>query len=751
MGAGAALLKGNPVIAMALNPLLSSPEQRVEGRDKVTGHARYAMDAPMPGALWAAFVGSPYPHARVVRVEASRALAMPGVRAVIGGKEAAPTRFGRRIQDWPTLAHDRARFIGERVAAVAADTREIAEEAARAVDVEYEELPPILTVEAALGKDAPVMHPDRASYAFLGGGTAPEVPHPNVQGYVVHEHGDRAAGFAAAARVFEHTFTYGRNHQAYLEPRGAVVWLEGDVVHVITTNKAPFALRQQLSTALGIALEKIVVDAGYIGGDFGGKGLSIDEPALYFLARATGRPVRSLLSMTDDFQVTNPRHGGTLALRTAVDANGRILAHEATVTLDGGAYAAGKPAVGLIPGDAGLLLPGYHVPAARVVVMTVYTNNEPAGHVRSPGQPQTAFAADSHVDEIARQMGIDPLEMRVRNAIQAGEPDIEGHTWHDHLSREVLETVRREMKWDEPLRVSASVGPSREVRAPASSVAYGRGIGYCVRHVGRGKTELELEVAADGSVEVITGAPDQGGGAHTMLQRIVATELGLPLERVRVRRGNTAEALFDPGVGGSRFTPVAGGAAIDGARKLRAELTKLSPDLDESLRRASTGTRPRVAGAFDQKESRYSVCAYGVTVAVDRDTGNVRVLDAVLVADVGTVINPVAHRGQLEGAFVFGLGQTVMEDLRIEDGRVVTANLDSYKIPTMPDVPPLRIVLLTEEKGPGPFGAKSVGELANSAVGPAVANAIRDAVGVRLWGIPITSEKVFEALHGAQD
>ncbi|MDE3113582.1 MAG: xanthine dehydrogenase family protein molybdopterin-binding subunit [Chloroflexota bacterium] len=732
-------------------PYLPTPEERVEGREKVTGHARYAMDVPIAGALWAAFVGSPYPHARVVRVDAKRALRMRGVRAVISGKDTAPVRFGRRLQDWPILAHDRVRFMGERVAAVAADTRELAEEAARAIEVEYEELPPVFTLEAALSPEAPILHPERASYLYLGGGEPPKTTHPNQQGVVIHEHGDVAAGFAAAARVFEHTFEYARNHQGYLEPRGTIVWIEKDgVVHVVTTNKAPFTLRMQLSKALGIPEETIVVDAGYIGGDFGGKGLSIDEPALYFLAKKTRRPVRSLLSLSDDFQVTNPRHPGTLRLRTAVDAEGRILAHEAHVLLDGGAYAAGKPQAGLIPGDAGLLLAGYRVPAARVEVVTVYTNNEPAGHVRSPGQPQSAFAADSQIDEIAREMGIDPLEIRLRNAIQPGETDITGHEWHDHLAREVLETLAREMKWDRPLEqrslgASALDGPA----VPRSSTLVGRGIGYCARHVGRGKTELEVEVAEDGCVYVITGAPDQGGGAHTMLQRVVAAELGLPVERVRARRGTTAETRHDPGVGGSRFTPVAGGAAIDGARRLRAELEKLSPDLDEALRLAAE-RHLRVPGMFDQTQSRYSVCAYGVTVAVDRDTGQFRVTDAVLVADVGTVINPVAHRGQLEGAFAFGLGQTVMEDLVIEDGRVVTANLDGYKLPTMPDVPPLRIVLLTEDYGPGPFGAKSVGELANAAVGPAVANAVRDAIGRRVWSCPITSEKVFEALSGAR-
>jgi CO/xanthine dehydrogenase Mo-binding subunit len=457
--------------------------------------------------------------------------------------------------------------------------------------------------------------------------------------------------------------------------------------------------------------------------------------------------VRSLLPLTQDLQVTNPRHGGTLALRTAVDADGRILAHEARVLLDGGAYAAGKPAQGLIPGDAGLLLGGYRVPAARVEVITVYTNNEPAGHARSPGQPQTAFAAESHVDEIAREMGIEPLELRVRNAIQPGEIDINGHEWAGHLSREVFATLRRETRWSEALDVHAASRAAGRLGMQGDGIAFGRGIGYGVRHVGRGKTSLVLEVGPSGDVEVLTGTPDQGGGQHTMIQRVVATELGIGPDRVRVRRGRTDEAPLDPGVGGSRVTPVAGSAAVDGARKLRAELAKRDPDVVAALARAAG---LRVTGTFDEGEGghrTYSVCAYGVTVAVDRDTGAVRVLDAVLVADVGTVINPVAHRGQLEGAFVFGLGQTLMEELRIEDGRVVTTNLDSYKIPTIADVPELRIVLITSEPGPGPFGAKSVGELANAPVGPAIANAIRDAVGVRAWGSPITSEKVLEALR----
>lgn len=712
----------------AVTVILSSPESRIEGRAKVTGTARYAADIDVPGALWAAFVGCPYPHARVVRIDASRALAMPGVRSVITGADAAPARFGRRLQDWPVLAHDRARFIGDRVAAVAADTRELAEAAARAIDVEYEELPAVLGVDEALAAGATVLHPERNAYPRLG--EVPEVPHPNMQGRVVHEHGDLAAAASMpGARTFEHTFAFGRDHHAYLEPRAAAVWLEGERVRVITTNKAPFALRDQMALTLGIPAERIEIDAGHIGGDFGGKGLSLDEPALYFLARATGRPVRSVMSMTDDFQVTNPRHAARVTLRTTVDADGRILAHEARVVLDGGAYAAGKPVAGLIPGDSMLTLAGYRVPAARVEAITAYTNTEPAGHVRAPGQPQNAFAAESHMDEIARELGIDPLDLRLRNAIQPGDTDVEGHEWHDRLAGEVLLTAAREGRWGTPL-------PEGQ----------GRGIGYCVRHVGRGRTSVVLAVV-HGGVEVTTGAPDQGGGAHTMIRRVVAAELGIGEERVRVRRGTTAQTPRDPGVGGSRVTPVVGNACVDGARKLLVELARRSGDLEEALR-ASEGLS--VTGISDQSQQRYGVCAYVVTVSVDRETGQVTVLDAALAADVGTVINPVAHRGQLEGGFVFGLGQALMEELVIEDGRVVTTNLDTYKIPTIADVPPLRIALLTDDPGPGPFGAKSAGELANAAVAPAVANAIRDAVGVRLARAPIAAEDVYRALRGTR-
>lgn len=734
--------------------LLATPEDRVEGHAKVTGAALYAADHSMPGVCWAAFLLSPFPHARIRGIDVARARAMPGVRAVLTGADVRPARLGRRLQDWPVLAWDRVRFVGDRVAAVAADTPAEAEAAVRAIDVDLEELPAVFTPEAALADGAPILHEDRDEHRYLGG-TRPPVPHPNVQGHRRHEHGEVDAAFAAAPHVYEHEFEVPSTHHAPIEPRASLVWTLGGTLHVITTNKAPFALRDQMAASLDMPAERIVIDAGYVGGDFGGKGLSIDEFALAFLARATGRPVKAVTRYADELQATSVRHGARIRVRTAVDAEGRFLAHEASVLLNGGAYAASKPVATLLPGDALATLAGYRVPAARVEATAVYTNTVPAGHVRAPGQPQNAFAVESHVDLIARSLGIDPLELRLRNALRPGDLDVHGETVRRSQAPLVLERLREAAGWGRP------PAPGR-----------GRGVAIGARHVGRGRAEVVLGVTSDGSVEVVTAVSDQGGGAHTMIQRVVAAELGITPDHVGVRRVTTAEGPLDPGVGGSRVTPVHGTAALDGARKLRARLEELaqpamgwdrpaeltggrfvsarrSARFREVARRIASGGPIRVVGQGHSAGDDHGICGYAVECEVDRETGQVRIVDVTLVADVGTVINPVALRGQLEGGFVFGLGQTLMEELRIEDGRVVEPSLGGYKLPTIADIPPLRIVLVTEGKGPGPFGAKSVGELANPAIGPAVANAVHDAVGARLWNLPITAEKVFWAIRRA--
>ena len=354
-----------------------------------------------------------------------------------------------------------------------------------------------------------------------------------------------------------------------------------------------------------------------------------------------------------------------------------------------------------------------------------------SGNARAPGQPQASFAGESHLDLIARELGIDPLEIRLRNAIRPHDTDLRGHAWRTSMVPQVIETIRGQARWDEP-------------RPPGR----GRGMAVGARQSPGGilTSTVALEVTSDARVAIVTSISDQGGGAHTMLQRIVAAELGLATDRVTVRRATTADAPVEAGVGGSRVTPVVGGAALAGARSLKHHLDELAPALDVARQlERSAGTR--VEGTYEHPSGLHSTYAYAIEVEVDRATGAVRILDCVLVADVGTLINPLAARGQLVGAFAQGLGQALMEEMRLEDGVVTNAGLGDYKMPTMADVPSLRVVLLTDDRGDGPFGAKSVGELANPGVAPAIANAIHDAVGVRVTSLPITAEKVHRALQ----
>lgn len=741
---------------------LERPERRIEGPLKVTGAARYAGDLRMPGMLWSQVLTSPYPHARIAAVDTSAALAIPGVVAVLTGEDVRGKYFGRGLMDWPVLAWDRVRFIGDRVAVVAAETREAAQEAIQAIRVEYEELPPVLEPDEALRSDAPVIHPDGDSYPMLAGKRRPR-SHANVQGTVVVEKGERDldAAFAACDRVFEHTFHTPRQHQGYIEPHATVAWMDEDgALHVVTTNKSPFSLRRQLSVVMDMPADRVIVDSMYIGGDFGGKGLSIDEFTCALLARATGRPVRAVMTYVDELQAMNPRHASTVRLRTGVDAEGRFLVHEAEVIFNGGAYGGGKPGDTLVPGGGSSSLAAYHIPTTRLTFHTVYTNTVPCGHMRAPADVQVTFASESHVDLIARALGVDPLELRRRNAVRQGQTGPGNERFREARALEVLDALEREAHWNEPL-----------------PEGHGRGMALAVRHVGGGKTAVVLRLCEDGMVEAKSAVPDQGSGGRTVIQRVVATALSVPAERVRVVYGSTADAPQDPGSGGSRVTHIVGAAALEGATVLKERLLELAAEVmgwpageirlendrfvvDESgedasflevAQRIAQGEPVTVDGGYDSahgpdEPADFNFSATLVEVAVDRETGQVRVVDALLSLDVGAVINPVAHRGQVLGGFVYGVGGALMEDLDVEGGKVTTLSLGEYKLPTEEDVPPLRVVYCPTDVGSGPYGAKMAGEVSNAGVAPAIANAVEAACGARVTELPITSERVLEAL-----
>jgi CO/xanthine dehydrogenase Mo-binding subunit len=719
----------------------ATDEYRVEGREKVSGAAAYAADAALPGMLWAAFVASPYPHARIVAIDTAAARAMAGVHAVLTGPDIGEHYLGRALFDWPVLATDLVRFAGQYVVAVAAETRELAEAAARAVDVRYDELPAILDPEAALAPDATVLHEHPERYPFIIAGKRRPVPHPNVQGYLSDARGDVVAGFANAQRVFEHRFTTPRYFGAAIEPRATLVWIDDrSIVHVKSTNKSPFALRQQLAIATGVPETSIVVEPALIGGDFGAKGLSVDEFACYFLARATRRPVKAVRSYLDDMRSTNVRHAASIWLKTGVNAAGEIVAMSGRVVFDGGAYGAGKPIPTVLPAVRAIPELPYRIPNASWEVLAVYTNTVPAGHVRSPGEPQMLFAIESHFDMIARAIGQDPIAFRLTNAVRTGDRTADDHAVVDPRLIEVLERLRRESGWERPL-----------------PPGHGRGVAVSMRHVGGGKTSVTLSPRAGGRIRFETGLADQGGGARTAVQRIVAATLGIDLDRIEIVQAGTDIAGNDPGAGGSRATHIVGNAALAAVEQLGAALTAAGwngtaaawPGAVDALARSAAGTT--FTGTYDSSTNpaahANTYSGYVIEVSVDSETGTVKIEDVVFVADTGTVINPLAHRGQIDGGFMFGFGHTMTEELIVEDGHIQNLSLADYKLPSMRDIPPFRVFLMDDTPGPGPFGAKSAGELCNSSVGPAVANAVAAACGARVMALPITSERVFSLLQ----
>jgi CO/xanthine dehydrogenase Mo-binding subunit len=747
--------------------LLGAPDDRPEGHDKVTGAADYLADLPLPpGTLHAAFVTSPVPHGRIVSVDTSAALALPGVHAVLTGEDVRGLRQGRRLQDRPILCWDRVLFIGDRIAAVAAETPEIAEQAAQLVDVELEELPAVFSYDEAVLTDAPVLHREAETYTYLDGTRKP-VPHPNLQGRMGFAQGDPdiEAVFARAAHVVEGTFTTPRQHGAALEPHGTLVWIdEAGVAQVLTTNKNPFGLRKQLVGTFGEAADRFAVDASLIGGDFGSKGYSQDEGVCIVLARKTGRPVRALSTFAEMLGGVNTRHPATIRMRTACDDEGRLIAHESEILLNGGAYAAAKPLPTLVVSGATSSLAGYVIPNVKIEIRNAYTNTLVSGHVRSPGEVQALFAGESQLDELARLRGEDPLEFRLRNAVQhPGERGANGEVHAEPLGRRILELAGEAIEWSKP-------------RPPGRGV----GIAMSARHIGGGKIGLKLRLHADGRIQLITGLSEQGAGQWGTIRRSFAVAASIPESRIELVSVSTAEALFDPGVGGSRVTHIGSNAAHLLAEKLHAWLDERVPGvvpdaagdvvlrdgelvdaatgralatLDDVLSRAVPPDEPAllsavfeaaVHGADDPSDHDFGAVA--VEVEVDPETGAYRILQAVASADVGAIVHPVAHRGQLEGGFTFGLGGAVMEELIDEGGIVTNPSLADFKIPSAGDVPPLKVVVLTGGDGPGAYGAKMAGELTNAPVAPAVANAIADAIGVRIRDLPITAERVYAAI-----
>ena len=732
--------------------IVGNPTPRVEGEEKVTGKSVYASDVTLPEMLWGKVLRSPIPYGRIKRIDVSQALQLPGVKAVVTGKDVAGLRIGRRIYDMPILAEDVVRFIGEKVAAVAAEDEFVAEQALYLIDVEYEELEPVLDPVKAMEPSQPLLHPEVMNYKGLPGKL--EAP-SNTFIQMSWKKGNIEAGFQQADLIVENTFYTKQVHQAYIEPHSCVVKADrSGAAEIWACSKVPFAIREQVATAVQVPPEKLVVHPCYIGGDFGGKGDFMDIPVCYFLSKKSGRPVKMVMDYDEEFIAGNPRHSAVIKVRTGVKKDGRIVAHHMEFIFDSGAYGAFKP-VGFLHGPQGSAGP-YRISHTLIEEKIVYTNKVPCGHMRSPGDPQGFFANESQLDLVARELDMDRVEFRKKNLMHDGDELPTG---------EVISHIKAEETLEKALQESGYYKPKPK--------NVGRGVALVQWLPNGGQGSVALRIDEKGTITLSSAMLDQGAGTYTLLCEIVGEELQVPMESFRVEILDTKMAAKDTGVGASRATRVYGNAAYDAATKAKEEIKKAAAEYmgvsPEELvlskggvlhrraeRRMTYGEIVKAKGSPISVQGNYSdtskvpeasMCAQVAEVQVDPETGEVKLRKFTSAHSTGVVINPLMHQGQIDGGVVMGVGYALMEHLMIDEGRIITANFGDYKIPTIRDIPILKTAVLETPKGPGPYSSMSIGETPNIPVAAAIANALQDAVGVRIKSLPITAEKVFDALE----
>src|SRR5688500_13928587 len=729
---------------------------RLKVEDKVNGKMRDAADIERLVELTEKILRSPFPHEHDIKDDESKTLKLPGVRAVISGTDIGPVFVGLRMKDMPLLATDRVRYAGEPVAAVAADNDEIAEEALSLIDVQYQELPFVTDPIEAIGPDAPVLHDNPAAYK-----NAPErdVEFPNVQSYGKWTNGDIEAGFKNAARIFEHTFRTPLGFHGYIEPHACTVQINDDGrVEIWASNKAPFTLRSRFARDLGLDEAKIKVHILPVGGDFGGKTSVVEAPVCYFLAQRTGKPVRMVLDYTEELTAISHRHPAVITLRTGVDAEGKLCALHARAVFSGGGYAALKANAEVTVQGPRRVASYYKIPAIQVETLCAYTNQVPCSQTRTPGSPQTTFAMESQIDIIARELGMDPVEFRRKNLLRDGDATPFGQKLKGIVVRETL---------DKALDVAGSKKPKGKNT--------GRGVAVYERPSGAGKSGAAITVETDGRVNVHLGVPDVGPGIHTVVQQIVSEVLDVPMERVNVRVEDTDSSPFDSGTGGSKSTNSVGTAAYQAVSEIKDKIVAgaavrlgCKPEDVQAAngRFALPGQKPmqfaelmRLAveqnhGAITHlsvyEPSRAAITSFAAQVAeveVDSGTGQVKVKKLTTVHDSGTVLNHLSYQGQVDGGVVTGLGFALMEDNSLIDGKMATANLGEFKMATIADVPKLTTVLLQDATGPTPYQGKAIAASPNVPRSAAIANAIRDVVGVCFYDLPLTSEEMYGALH----
>jgi carbon-monoxide dehydrogenase large subunit len=741
--------------------VLGIPVTREDGPDKVSGSHLYSADVLLPGMIVGKVLRSPYPHARIVNIDTSRAERVPGVHAVITGKDMTGMLLGRVLQDVPPLAVDKVRYVGEKVAAVAATDADAAEEALNLIDVEYEPLPAVFDALEAMQPGAPLVHEGPPTYdAWMGRNSRPVQPDGNVVSRNSWSGGDLERGFQESDLIFENTFTTPWVHQGYMEPYTCMVAADDSGhVQVWANNKQPYRLRWQLARYLKLPEEHVTVNPCGIGGDFGGKAGIMNVPLAYELSRRSGRPIQMVMTYIEELMAGNPRHASTVTVKTGMKRDGRLWASQSQVVFNGGAYGGYRGQTNL---SGGRQVGGgpYRVPNFQIDNYMVYTNNMPCGSYRSPGEPQAVFAIESHIDMIAKEMGLDPYEIRLKNVVQEGDTAGTGEKYLHVRGEETLRTAAESANWGGP-----KTGPN-----------FGRGISFGQRPQGRAVFTGRVSMDEEGRATVSSTTPDTGVGFYTVARQMVSEDLGIPVSDVRVAHVDTDQVVFDTGAGAGTSVGAAQ-AALGAAQQVRQKLTGLAAEfygwaeerivfrngrvfaegdpeqgvpIAELAARSVAALGSAIDGETTTDAEEPPVTSYTAQVAdveVDPETGQVTVHRITTAHDVGTIYNPLGHQGQIDGAVIQGLGYAVMEELQSEEGRVSTLSLGEVKIPTVQDIPELITVLVQNPEGNGPYDGKAIGENPIAPVAPAIANAVYDAVGVRITNLPITSEKVLAALR----
>jgi CO/xanthine dehydrogenase Mo-binding subunit len=734
--------------------IIGTSVRRVDGIEKATGKAKYTGDLAIPGMIEGKFLRSPYAHARIRSIDTREAEASPGVVAVVTSKDLTDISpyIGRgKNKDQPIIAVDRVIFAGQPVAAVAALDRAAAEEALGRIAVNYEELPAVIEVDEAIADGAPLVHP---------------FAEKNICFQTELVKGDVEKGFAGADEIFDDCFEFPMIYHYSMEPHTAIAQVDSDGINIWTSTGHPFGVRQEIAEVFHYPLSKIRVHVNFVGGAYGGKSGAKIEPLVVALARKAQRPVRVVQNVSEAM-ATCRRHAIKCKVKTGVRKDGTLVAKQAKIYLNTGAYAETGP---IVTGRTLTRILGpYRYPHLKINAYCIYTNTVSAASFRSIGGPQTAWATESQMDIIAQRLGIDPVELRLKNLVHKGEEIRPQYRPLDADLFKGLKLVVDKLGWD----------------GPVTKDGRGRGVGFGTTDPGAPLASTStVHVLSDGSVVLLCGTVELGQGAKTVMSQIVAEELSVPFDRVTVRPIDTAFTPFDRSTGSSRSTTVMGKAVELAGSDARRQILELAMEHFECPEEAITlKDGEAIAGGkkvsygelihrhFAMQGGEIVGCGYAhsgmapspanplfweigigaVEVDVDWETGKVHVKKYVTATDAGKALHPLQCEGQDEGSAIMGFGHTFYESYQFDGGQIINSSLVDYKVPGFDDVPDeFESILIEDANGPGPYGAKGLGEGGIIPVAPAVANAIAWSTGARIKELPLTPERVWRAIKEVQ-